>query len=78
MRIIAGIATVVLMASPCWAQERPLPQSETKPVDHGPFTPEANRAYRGGGVILEGVPGGPPPPPADVLALPPDGPKPPR
>ncbi len=26
-------------------------------VDVGPFTPEANRAYQGGGVILQGEPG---------------------
>jgi hypothetical protein len=33
------------------------------PVDHGPFTPEANRAFQGGGMILEGAPGAPPPRP---------------
>ena len=33
------------------------------PIDHGPFTPAANRAYQGGGVILEGAPGGPAPTP---------------
>lgn len=34
-----------------------------KPVDVGPFTPAANRAYQGGGVILEGAPGAPAPEP---------------
>lgn len=33
------------------------------PVDRGPFTPEANRAYQGGGVVLQGQPGGPAPMP---------------
>jgi hypothetical protein len=33
------------------------------PVDHGPFTPEANRAFQGGGMILQGAPGAPPPRP---------------
>ena len=33
------------------------------PIDRGPFTPAANRAYQGGGVILEGAPGGPAPTP---------------
>ena len=39
--------------------------------DKGPFTPEANRAYNGGGAILEGQPGGPPPPASDIIAQPP-------
>ncbi len=34
-----------------------------RPVDQGPTTPEANSAYQGGGVILQGAPGEPPPPP---------------
>jgi hypothetical protein len=38
-------------------------QSSQKPVDHGPFTPEASSAYQGGGVILQGAPGAPPPSP---------------
>lgn len=33
------------------------------PLDRGPFTPEANRAYQGGGVILQGAPGAPAPTP---------------
>ena len=33
------------------------------PLDRGPFTPEANRAYQGGGMILQGAPGGPAPMP---------------
>lgn len=34
-----------------------------RPVDVGPYTPEANRAYQGGGVILQGAPGAPAPTP---------------
>ena len=40
------------------------------PLDRGPFTPEASRAYNGGGVVLEGAPGGPAPTPR---AMPPGG-----
>jgi len=35
----------------------------SSPVDVGPFTPEANRAYQGGGVVLQGEPGAPAPTP---------------
>jgi hypothetical protein len=34
-----------------------------KPDDKGPYTPEANAAYQGGGVVLQGQPGAPPPKP---------------
>ena len=34
-----------------------------RPVDHGPFTPEANSAFQGGGMILQGAPGEPAPRP---------------
>ena len=34
-----------------------------RPVDVGPNTPEADRAYQGGGEVLQGQPGGPPPVP---------------
>lgn len=33
------------------------------PIDHGPFTPEANSAFMGGGMILQGAPGEPAPRP---------------
>ena len=33
------------------------------PLDFGPFTPEANRAFQGGGMILQGAPGEPAPRP---------------
>ncbi len=38
-----------------------------RPVDVGPFTPQANRAYNGGGVILQGAPGAPAPSPRTPL-----------
>jgi hypothetical protein len=39
------------------------PRSSQRPVDHGPFTPEANSAYQGGGMVLQGAPGAAPPAP---------------
>ena len=33
------------------------------PLDYGPYTPEARRAYQGGGMVLQGAPGAPPPQP---------------
>jgi hypothetical protein len=48
-------------AGPAQAQHtRRAPET---PVDHGPYTPEANRAYQGGGMVLQGAPGAPPPQP---------------
>jgi hypothetical protein len=49
-------------------QARPSPGL---PRDAGPRTPEANRAHRGGGVVLEGAPGAPAPAPQPT---PPAGP----
>ena len=34
-----------------------------KPIDKGPYTPAANGAYQGGGVVLQGAPGAPAPKP---------------
>ena len=48
-------------------------RSPGPPIDRGPHTPEANRAHRGGGAILEGAPGAPAPPP---LPTPPSQPAP--
>ncbi|MEJ0020017.1 MAG: hypothetical protein WDN25_26415 [Acetobacteraceae bacterium] len=42
---------------------RTAPRGSGTPIDHGPFTPEANRAYQGGGMILQGAPGAPAPSP---------------
>lgn len=41
----------------------PAPPSPGAPIDRGPDTPDANRAHRGGGVVLEGAPGAPAPAP---------------
>lgn len=46
-------------------------------TDKGPFTADADKAYMGGGAILEGQPGGPPPPASAVSSLPPNQPLPP-
>lgn len=54
----------VLAGSPAFAQPGGQTQrSYGTPIDHGPFTPEANRAFQGGGMILEGAPGAPAPRP---------------
>lgn len=45
------------------AYARPRGHTGASPVDVGPFTPEANRAYQGGGVVLQGAPGAPAPTP---------------
>lgn len=67
MRIGIAIVLGFLAAAPALAQTRPHPE---RPVDNGPFTPEANRAYMGGGVVLQGAPGAPAPSPSAVLQLP--------
>ncbi len=71
---IAALATIPALAQPAprhaggvhhaspRAHPRPRPSAES-PLDRGPFTPEANRAYQGGGVILQGAPGAPAPMP---------------
>jgi hypothetical protein len=58
--LIAALACSTALAQPA-AQKSSQPSE--KPVDHGPFTPEANSAYQGGGVILQGAPGAPAPTP---------------
>ncbi len=46
-------------------------RSPGPPIDRGPYTADANAAYMGGGMILEGPPGGPAPAPQP---MPPAGP----
>ncbi len=52
--------TLVLMGSSGAASAQTTPP---KPIDKGPYTPAANGAYQGGGVILQGAPGAPAPKP---------------
>jgi hypothetical protein len=75
MRTILTLAAVLaLSATAATAQTAPTPHHKKqhhatgaatgeKPVDLGPNTPEANKAYQGGGVILQGAPGAPAPTP---------------
>lgn len=68
--LVTGLA--ILGAIPAMAQQTttiPRTQTQTaqtnqRPIDHGPYTREANKAYMGGGVILQGPPGAPAPPPS--------------
>jgi hypothetical protein len=60
MTLIAMLVCGVAVAQPATHQSAP---SYQKPVDHGPFTPQANSAYQGGGMVLQGAPGAPPPTP---------------
>jgi hypothetical protein len=59
------------------AKHKAMGQQRGNAEDQGPFTPEANRAYDGGGAILEGAPGGPPPPASAVSSMPTGRPLPP-
>ncbi len=68
--LIATLAGAPMLAqaatatdSSATAQTKPAPHSTGKPVDHGPYTPQANQAYQGGGVVLQGAPGAPAPTP---------------
>ena len=79
MRFVSGLAAAAAIlfvaGSPALAQPdppavkpqpvvRPIHPTGERPIDKGPYTPEANRAYQGGGVVLQGAPGAPPPSPA--------------
>ena len=65
LRILMLTVLGMLAAASAMAQGKPRPhaQSAATPLDKGPFTPEANAAYQGGGVILQGAPGAPAPTP---------------
>jgi hypothetical protein len=58
--LIALLVCGPALAQPATHQSYSSPQ---KPVDHGPFTPQASNAYQGGGMVLQGAPGAPPPTP---------------
>jgi hypothetical protein len=60
---VCGLA-LLLVTGPALGQPASQPnRSSQVPVDHGPFTPEANGAFQGGGMILQGAPGEPAPRP---------------
>ncbi len=75
MPVLLALAAITLLAGPALAQSTtghpPAPRrvngyarsSDGVPVDHGPYTAQANGAYQGGGVVLQGPPGGPAPVP---------------
>lgn len=71
MRGVWFIASMTMLASASAFGQPATGQAPTgrtwhspgKPIDKGPFTPEANRAYQGGGMVLQGAPGAPPPQP---------------
>jgi hypothetical protein len=52
---LVTLAVVPAFAQSAGGQEAPTTRYHARaetPIDHGPFTPEASRAYEGGGVIL--------------------------
>jgi hypothetical protein len=61
-----GTAVAVAQSTPT-APMKPIKpkiaRSAGTPIDKGPFTPAANGAYQGGGVVLQGAPGAPAPMP---------------
>ncbi len=72
--IVLAAAFSALTAGPVLAQgatsaagevkaQSAAPGTGQRPIDNGPNTPEANSAYRGGGVVLQGAPGAPAPQP---------------
>ncbi len=64
---LAALATILAagtaVAQPAPAKHAPAMRNTATPIDKGPFTADANRAYQGGGVILQGAPGAPAPMP---------------
>jgi hypothetical protein len=58
-------------SAPAGERADPVRPSPGPPLDAGPRTPEADRAHRGGGAVLEGAPGAPAPNPQPT---PPAGP----
>ncbi len=60
---LASITTALAQA-PQQPNTAPAPKpSVEQPIDKGPYTPAANEAYQGGGVVLQGAPGAPAPKP---------------
>ncbi len=83
MRAFCGLAVLAILAGGPALAQTPTgtgtnarnAQLNQHPIDKGPFTPEANKAYMGGGLILQGAPGAPAPNPQALPpgALPPAG-----
>jgi hypothetical protein len=70
--MILSAAALSVASGVCFAQTTPALHkkalakhhaSTERPIDKGPYTPDANAAYQGGGVVLQGAPGGPAPQP---------------
>lgn len=69
MRTTVVLAALAAMTLPALAAE-PLPPGSQEPLKPVPHSPGENRAFLGGGVVLQSVPGEPAPPPSAVLGLP--------
>lgn len=67
MRILPLAAALALAALPAMANltdgVNNTGRSPGPPLDQGPATPSSDRAYSGGGAVLEGAPGAPAPAP---------------
>jgi hypothetical protein len=61
--LIAFLVSDPVLAQPAAGTTGQTRRSPNTPLDFGPFAPEANRAFRGGGMILQGAPGEPAPRP---------------
>ncbi len=67
-RMVAAVSVAMTTAALAQPPQPPAPVKQPKPaverpVDKGPYTPAANQAYQGGGVVLQGPPGAPAPQP---------------
>jgi len=67
MRFLTLAAAMALAATPAMADlysgYSTTGRSPGAPLDRGPYTSQADRAYAGGGLVLEGAPGAPAPMP---------------
>ena len=67
MRVLILAAAALMAAAPAMANTMDgrsrTGRSPGSPHDRGPYTEDANRAYSGGGLVLEGAPGAPAPMP---------------
>jgi len=73
-KLVLPVLAIMMGAGPAFAQtatDKPnLGTPQEKPLDRGPFTPDADKAFNGGGVILQGAPGAPAPVPQALPAAP--------